>query len=69
MKKMFVAAVLSIFAFSPASACNGGGNCENAPGQLKAAPAPVLGAGLSGVGLALAYGAYRIIGRRRNEVG
>ena len=29
------AAAFAIMVASPALACNGGGNCENAPGQLK----------------------------------
>lgn len=29
----------------PALACNGNGNCVNAPGQLKGAPGPIAGAG------------------------
>jgi len=40
---------------------------ENAPGQLKAAPAPLLGAGLPGLGIAVGYGAYWLARRRRNN--
>ena len=71
MKKvLFASAVLSMFALSPALACNGNGNCENAPGQLKRdAPAPLLGAGLPGLGIALGYGAYWLARRRRNNAG
>lgn len=27
----------------PALACNGNGNCENAPGQVRGAPGPIAG--------------------------
>ncbi|MFO1108736.1 MAG: hypothetical protein U1E61_06110 [Bradyrhizobium sp.] len=58
---------LALFVSSlPASACNGNGNCENAPGQNKdpkGAPAPLIGASIPG--LALGYGAYWLIRRRR----
>ncbi|MCK1418898.1 hypothetical protein IVB55_39425 [Bradyrhizobium sp. CW4] len=47
----------------PASACNGNGNCENAPGQLKGAPGPIAGAGLPI--LAIGYGVYWLVKRRR----
>jgi hypothetical protein len=57
---------------SPALACNGGGNCESAPGQtkhdhgggqVKGAPGPVAGAGLPI--LAIGYGVYWLVKRRR----
>jgi hypothetical protein len=69
MRMMFASVVLSMFVVSPALACNGGGNCENAPGHLKSAPAPLLGAGLSGLGIAIGYGAYRFARRRRDTAG
>ena len=52
----------------PASACNG--NCENAPGHNKpghvsGAPGPIAGAGLPI--LAIGYGVYWLIKRRRSE--
>jgi hypothetical protein len=55
----------------PALACNGGGNCENAPGQIKhehgnnvhGAPGPIAGAGLPV--LAIGYGVYWLVKRRR----
>jgi hypothetical protein len=67
MKTIFASVILSMFILSPALACNGGGNCENAPGQLKGAPAPLLGAGLPGLGIAVGYGAYWLARRRRNK--
>jgi len=64
MKTIFASIILSFFILSPASACNGGGNCENAPGQLKGAPGPIAGAGLPI--LAIGYGVYWLVKRRRN---
>ena len=51
---------------APALACNGKGNCENAPGHTKdvrGAPGPIAGAGLPM--LAIGYGVYWLIKRRR----
>lgn len=74
----FTSGVLSAaaFAFSlaltvPAAlACNGKGNCENAPGQNKpgqvsGAPGPIAGAGLPI--LAVGYGVYWLMRRRRTR--
>lgn len=62
-----LAASLS-FAVAPASACSiGDGKCMDAPGQNKGplgAPLPLLGASFPG--LAIGYGAYWLIRRRRN---
>jgi hypothetical protein len=55
-----------IISAAPALACNGNGNCENAPGQVKkaqGAPGPIAGAGLPI--LAIGYGFYRLVKRRR----
>ena len=52
---------------SSAIACNGRGNCEYAPGQTKhvrGAPGPIAGAGLPV--LAVGYGIYWLVRRRRN---
>lgn len=46
-----------------ASACNGNGNCSNAPGQIRGAPGPIAGAGLPL--LAIGYGVYWLVRRRR----
>jgi hypothetical protein len=64
---IFSAAV--IFAI-PAVACNGNGNCENAPGHNKGdrvagAPGPIAGAGLPI--LAVGYGAYWLVRRYRRK--
>jgi len=58
--------VLSMFAVSPALA-----NCGNdkpvgvGNGCAVGAPAPLLGAGLPGLGIAFGYGAYWFVRRRR----
>ena len=49
----------------PAKACNGNGNCSNAPGQTRGAPGPIAGAGLPL--LAAGYGVYWLIKRRRKH--
>lgn len=50
---------------TPSSACNGNGNCANAPGQTKGAPGPLAGAGLPV--LAVGYGVYWLVKRRRRK--
>ena len=46
-----------------AKACNGGGNCDNAPGHTKETYGPIAGAGLPI--LAIGYGVYWLVKRRR----
>jgi hypothetical protein len=66
----FFALALTMLA-PPANACNGGGNCENAPGRdppghrVSGAPGPIAGAGLPI--LAVGYGVYWLIKRRRKQ--
>jgi hypothetical protein len=63
---IFSAALALTLVPPPALACNGGGNCEDAPGQLKkvsGAPGPIAGAGLPI--LAIGYGVYWLVKRRR----
>jgi hypothetical protein len=50
----------------PALACNDNGNCANAPGhnkEARGAPGPIAGAGLPV--LAIGYGVYWLVKRRR----
>jgi len=62
-----VATAFMLVAAVPASACNGKGNCENAPGQNKfhGAPGPVIGAGAPALAIGIGYGVYWIRKRRR----
>jgi hypothetical protein len=48
---------------APSFACNGNGHCSTAPGQVRGAPAPLAGAGLPV--LAVGYGVYWLVKRRR----
>lgn len=56
--------VMLVSPTAPAFACNGNGNCSNAPGQVRGAPGPLAGAGLPV--LAVGYGVYWLVKRRRN---
>lgn len=64
------ALTLAVTTVPSAWACNGNGNCPNAPGQNKpdhvsGAPGPIAGAGLPI--LAIGYGVYWLIRRRRTR--
>ena len=67
LQTLSAAALVAVIA-SPALACNGGGNCENAPGQLKhgvhGAPGPIVGAAGLPI-LAAGYGVFWLVRRRR----
>jgi hypothetical protein len=60
---MFVGAWLAFLSPS-AMACNGNGNCDEAPGHNKAAPVPVAGAGIP---VLLIAGGYWIVRRYRRS--
>ena len=69
------AAALATMVASPALACNGEGNCENAPGQqnnpgrghgVHGAPGPLVGAAGFPI-LAAGYGVYWLVRRRRKQ--
>ena len=65
---LVLASALTFFS-PPAVACNDRGNCDNAPGhnkEIRGAPAPLIGFGLSGLAIGLGYGAYWLVRRRRN---
>lgn len=66
---MKILALVFVVIASPALACNGGGNCDNAPGHNKhnisGAPGPVAGAGLPVI--AIGYGVYWLVKRRRKH--
>jgi hypothetical protein len=70
LQTLSAAAFVAVIA-SPGLACNGGGNCENAPGQLNkngvhGAPGPIVGAAGLPV-LAVGYGVYWLVRRRRKS--
>jgi hypothetical protein len=65
--KTLSAAAFAVIIASPALACNGRGNCENAPGQnkpVRGAPGPLVGAAGLPV-LAVGYGVFWLVRRRR----
>jgi hypothetical protein len=69
MRKMdiFVAVTLVsalTFVFAPAQACQDHGNCAHAQDSVDA-PAPLLGAGIPGLAIGLAYGAYWLVRRHK----
>ena len=71
VKIAMAAALFATLCFAvPASACNGGGNCDNAPGHNKGGgvspvPGPLVGAGLPII--AVGYGAYWLVRRYRRK--
>jgi hypothetical protein len=70
LKSYAAAAVMALplmLASPSAMACNGNGNCDDAPGQVRrGAPGPVAGAGLLPA-LAIGYGVYWLVKRRRRQ--
>ena len=70
MKRTLTAAVITIGLLSPALAGDEGNkngwNNPNNPHDPRGAPAPLLGAGLSGIAIGIGYGAYLLVRRRRN---
>ena len=72
MRAIFASIVLSILVLSPALAQNNNNNNNNNNNGnngngAHGAPAPLLGAGLPGLGIAVGYGAYWLARRRRNN--
>jgi hypothetical protein len=81
MKQLFAVPLILALTVAPALACNGGGNCENAPGHNKSSEggerggheghggavkgAPGPVAGAGLPFLAVGYGVYWLIKRRR----
>ena len=71
MKGIIAAVILTLGLLSPAFADNQqgcDGNCNEGNGSVvRGAPAPLIGAGLSGIAIGLGYGAYWLARRRRNN--
>ena len=68
LSALLASPIFLTFPAAPTLACNGNGNCANAPGQNKGvhgAPGPVAGAGLPF--LAIGYGVYWLATRRRRR--
>ena len=65
LSALFAAVILLTSPTAPTFACNGNGNCANAPGHTRGAPGPLAGAGLPF--LAVGYGVYWLVKRRRGK--
>jgi len=73
MKGILTSVVLTIGLLSPAFAQNGQNGQNGQQGQqgqngngIRAAPALLIGAGLPGLAVAMGYGVYWLVRRRRN---
>jgi hypothetical protein len=72
MRRALTAVVITLGLLSPALAGDEGNkngwNNPNNPHDVRGAPAPLLGAGLSGLVMGVGYGAYWLARRRRRSV-
>jgi hypothetical protein len=72
MKTILTLVVLTLGLSSPAFAQNGNGQNGNGQNGLdrdhdpRGAPAPLIGAGISGFAVGIGYGVYWLVRRRRN---
>ena len=67
MKTILTLVVLTLGLSSPAFAQNGNGqNGQDRDHDPRGAPAPLIGAGISGFAVGMGYGVYWLVRRRRN---